>query len=123
MARYRLEVSDTFSAAHQLMRYQGKCENIHGHNWKVTVSVSGENLNETGFIIDFGDLKKYLAEILIFFDHRNLNELPPFDTENPTAEILAREVYRRIEKLLPKTVRLDAVSIWESDRSCCTYME
>lgn len=121
---YILTVEDSFASAHQLRGYSGKCENLHGHNWKVVVSVRGENLNDTGLLIDFGDLKKILRLILADLDHRNLNEHPGFLSDNPSSENIAAYVARRFQDELiplPGTVSLESVTVWESDTSRCTY--
>lgn len=119
---YYLDVETHFSAAHQLRHYKGKCENLHGHNWRVRLTVCGAALNKTGLLIDFGDLKAMLAEGIDRLDHANLNEVPPFDGEvNPTSENLARIIAEDIEARLPDHVRVDAVTVWESDKCSATY--
>jgi 6-pyruvoyltetrahydropterin/6-carboxytetrahydropterin synthase len=120
---YILEVYDYFSAAHQLNNYKGKCENLHGHNWKVLVQVKGSELNQTGYLIDFKDLKKYLAQTLDKYDHRNLNQIPPFTEKNPTAELIAQVIYHDLAKVLPPHTQMHAVKVWESENSCCEYKQ
>jgi len=83
---YRLEVEDHFSSAHQLRGYKGKCENLHGHNWKVVLSVQGEVLDNLGLLIDFTEIKEILKGILGDLDHKNLNDTLPFDSTNPSSE-------------------------------------
>ena len=88
---FEVMIERDFSSAHQLRGYKGKCENLHGHNYKVEIYARGAELNNIGLLIDFGDLKKAADEIVRYLDHRNLNELPPFDEElNPSAENIAR---------------------------------
>ncbi|OGC03885.1 6-carboxytetrahydropterin synthase QueD [candidate division WOR-1 bacterium RIFOXYA12_FULL_43_27] len=106
-------VEDTFSAAHQLRGYKGKCENLHGHTFKVQVFISGTKLDQTGMLKDFTEIKAELKKVLEEFDHHNLNELPLFAKQNPTAENLAREIYNRI--------KASKVIVWESDKACASY--
>src|ERR1044072_8651571 len=90
---YEVMIERNFSSAEQLRGYKGKCENLHGHNYKIEIYARGEKCNTSGWLIDFGDLKKAADEIVHYLDHRNLNELPPFDEElNPSAENLARYI-------------------------------
>jgi len=110
---YELMVEDTFSAAHQLRGYKGKCENLHGHTFKVQVFISGTKLDQTGMLKDFTEIKAELKKVLEEFDHHNLNELPLFAKQNPTAENLAREIYNRI--------KASKVIVWESDKACASY--
>jgi 6-pyruvoyltetrahydropterin/6-carboxytetrahydropterin synthase len=88
---YEVMIERNFSSAHQLRGYKGKCENLHGHNYKIEIYARGEELNNIGLLIDFGDLKAAADEVVKYLDHRNINELPPFDEElNPSAENLAK---------------------------------
>ena len=89
---YILTVEDHFSSAHQLRGYQGKCENIHGHNWRVVLKVKGSELNDIGLLIDFHELKSILKDILNQLDHCNLNEVEPFDKINPSSENIAQYI-------------------------------
>ncbi|HOO70457.1 MAG TPA: 6-carboxytetrahydropterin synthase QueD [Spirochaetota bacterium] len=121
---YVLTVEDSFAAAHQLRGYRGKCENIHGHNWKVVLEVQGKKLNETGLLIDFHELKAILKTILSYFDHQNINDLPPFTSINPSSENLSRYVAEKTADELQKTgkeITVKSVTIWESDTSRCTF--
>jgi len=119
---FELTVREEFSAAHQLRGYEGACENLHGHNWKVEVAVRGSQLNEIGILIDFKELKKALKEILSELDHQNLNALPAFFQENPSSENIARYIFQRLsEKLTDKSVEVFRVTVCETDRSCATY--
>jgi len=124
---YYLTIEDHFSSAHQLREYKGKCENLHGHNWKVILTVKGETLNSIGILIDFNDLKKFTKEITNSLDHINLNEYPPFDRENPSSENIARHIFTRISALLKANgfadIETDSVTVYESETSRCTYRE
>ena len=120
---YVLEIEDDFAAAHQLRGYHGKCENLHGHNWRVRVGVRGEKLLDSGMLMDFGDLKKIVKEVLMALDHRFLNEIEPFVAANPTTERIARHIYEEVAKRLPNNVRMDGVTAWESEKSRSTYRE
>jgi len=121
MCRYRLSVSTSFSAAHNLINYKGKCEHLHGHNWKVEVTVGSDALNDQGMVIDFGDIKRMLGEVTSKLDHKYLNELPEFEDGNVTSERIAEYLAASMEKRLPDGVRLCEVTVWESDNSSVTY--
>ncbi len=101
--QWRLTVRDSFSAAHSLRHYQGKCESVHGHNFQVSLTVAGSELVPgTEFLVDFGALKKALREALAPLDHRFLNEVPPFDVQNVTSENLARHIFLECRKRLER---------------------
>ena len=123
-AMYLLTIEDHFASAHQLRGYRGKCENIHGHNWKVVLNVQGEKLNEIGLLVDFNDLKTVLKKIINFLDHKNLNEVEPFNVINPSseniAEFIAMEARKEILEINPD-LHVESVTVWESDTSRCTY--
>jgi 6-pyruvoyltetrahydropterin/6-carboxytetrahydropterin synthase len=117
---YLVNVERHFDAAHYLRGYQGKCENLHGHRYKVAVRLKAANNDNVGMAYDFTVLKKELDVVLSRFDHRCLNELKPFDEINPSAENIARIVYYELEKRLgelPEGIALDAVTVWESPES------
>ena len=119
---YKLSVTETFSAAHRLCGYQGACQNLHGHNWKVRIGLICDTLDEIGMAMDFGIIKKYLNTILNDLDHQYLNEIPPFDQINPTSEHLAKYVYERMQSQLGSdTCRVYEVEICESERSSVVY--
>ncbi|MDR0868107.1 MAG: 6-carboxytetrahydropterin synthase QueD [Planctomycetota bacterium] len=120
---FTLEVEDHFSAAHQLREYRGKCENLHGHNWRVKVAISGAELPSNGMLMDFGDLKRILAVELNLLDHQFLNQIPPFDRRNPTSESIAQYLFQRLAPQLPATVQMSAVTVWESEKCCAVYSE
>jgi len=118
---YYLRIKEHFDAAHQLHGYPGPCRNLHGHTWDVEVEVKGTKLDEVGIVYDFKDLKENLKDILDQYDHVFLNEVPPFDTFNPTAENLAREIYEQMEAKLPEGVSTVEVAVWESPIARLVY--
>jgi len=121
---YTLTVEDSFSSAHQLRGYRGKCENLHGHNWRVVLSVRGNTLDETGMLIDFHVLRNMLKTTIEYLDHKNINDLPPFDNINPSSENLAFYISNMISEELNKEhsgISVESVTVWESDTSRCTY--
>ncbi|MFA5103653.1 MAG: 6-carboxytetrahydropterin synthase QueD [Candidatus Margulisiibacteriota bacterium] len=135
---YEITIEDTFASAHQLVGYEGPCENIHGHTWKVEVSLKGDNLDKLGMLFDFKKAKNVLKDILSGFDHKNLNELKYFVKENPTAENIARTIYDlysdkmkivgapclpagRIHEPPSQSPYLSKVTVWESETTCATY--
>ncbi len=120
---YELSVESSFAAAHQLRGYGGKCEKLHGHNWKVQVHVLADRLNEIDLAIDFHVLKKYLAECVAPLDHCYLNDIFPFTEKNPSSENVAKWVYDSIKKKLNGEVHLSAITVWESETSSATYYE
>lgn len=122
---WRLTVREEFSSAHALRHYQGKCESLHGHNYSVEMTVEGRTLTQnTEFVADFTTLKKILREELTKLDHKNLNDLSPFDTVNPTSENLARYLYQKLKQNLKDIpVRLYSVTVGETARQSATYME
>lgn len=122
---YILTVEDTFASAHQLRGYKGKCENIHGHNWKVVLSVKGKKLNDIGLLIDFHELKDILKKITGLLDHKNINEIPPFDKLNPSSELIAEFICNKTCEELKKIsdhIEVESVTVWESGTSRCTYI-
>lgn len=124
MPTWYLTVKMEFSAAHALRHYQGKCENLHGHNYTVTVEVKGHELMpNTELLMDFGDLKRLVKEAVAPLDHRHINEVPPFDAINPSSENMARYIWQRMAPHLPQNVRLHGVSVAERDIQHATYRE
>ncbi len=122
---YELTIEGSFASAHQLRGYQGKCENLHGHNWRVELTVEGTELNDIGLLIDFHDLKRILKEILDRLDHKNINEVKPFNRENPSSENIARFIALEIEILLNNEaphLQIAGVTVWESATSRCRYI-
>lgn len=123
-ARYNLKILTDFAAAHYLRNYAGVCSRLHGHNWKVEVNVSATALDEVGMGVDFKVIKDATKSLIGRLDHYNLNDLPPFDRINPTAENIAAYLYRELGKALnDETVQVSAVTLWETDRACVTYSE
>ena len=120
---YELKVEDEFAAAHFLRGYQGKCENLHGHNWKVEVRLRSDELDELGMVMDFKKLKGIVAEVLEGFDHRCLNELETFREQNPTTENVARIIYNQVASKLPPGIAASRVTCWESERCAASYFE
>ena len=120
---FELKVRTRFAAAHQLKMVAQKCENLHGHNWKVEVYVVGESLNEAGVLVDFGVIKKEVAAIMKTLDHRFLNELDFFPDGSPSSENIARYIADQLQASLTEPgVRVSRVSAWESDDACATYI-
>ncbi len=123
-AKYRLKVLTEFASAHTLRDYPGACSRMHGHNWKVETEVEASALDEVGMAVDFKQMKAAAREVGERLDHRYLNELEPFDKINPTAENIAAYMYREIaDRLNSDTVKVCAVTLWETDRACVRYEE
>jgi len=121
---YKLNVISDFSAAHHLQDYDGKCRNLHGHNWKVRVSVLCEKTDKIGLTIDYGIVKKYLKQIMEKLDHSYLNELKFFAGINPTSENIAKFIFTEMKaKITNETCRVAEVEIWESERTSMIYFE
>ncbi len=121
---YELIIKTGFSAAHNLRGYEGECERLHGHNWKVEVVVQAERLNDIDIALDFKVLKRETNAIMDRLDHRYLNEVPPFDRLNTTAENIARYIYQELsQRLHVQGVRVKEVRVWESETACAVYYE
>lgn len=121
---YELTIETSFASAHQLRGYKGKCENVHGHNWRVQLSVVAAKLNEIDLAIDFHDLKRMANEIVQQLDHKMLNEIFPFTEINPSSENIAKWLFEAMSKKLPdENVRMSSVTVWESDTASATYYE
>lgn len=121
---YEIKVPGDFSGAHRLRGYQGKCERLHGHNWKVEAVVESDSLNKIGIVVDFKFLKSKLKNVLKALDHAYLNEVVFFKKNNPSAENIARYIYDCLKKSLKsQKVNLKSVSVWETETSCATYHE
>ena len=118
---YFIAVESSFSAAHFLRGYQGKCENLHGHRFKVVARLRFSKLNEIGLAYDFTDLKKQLGEIIEKYDHCCLNEVKPFDGINPSSENIAATIYRQLSAKIPADGAIDSIEVWESPESCAVY--
>ncbi len=120
---YQLAIDLMISASHRLRDYQGPCQHIHGHNWKIQVVVQSEQLNAIGMVIDFKELSDLAWQVVGKFDHQMLNDLAPFDALNPTAENMARYFYQEIAKRLPKGVKMHAIRLWETPKYLVEYTE
>ncbi len=119
---YTISKDFTFSAAHSIRGHTGGCERLHGHNYRVRVHLAAEELDALGMVMDFADLKALTEEVVAPFDHRVINEVPPFDGRNTTAEELSEYVFREIEKRLGEgRVRVRRVEVWESESACATF--
>ena len=119
---YELKIITQFSAAHRLENFNGKCEGLHGHNWKVEVFLVGKQLDQAGLLMDFGVIKARTNALLEEIDHKYLNELEAFQGQNPSSENLARYFFERLTADLNQDrVRVSRVNIWESDTSCASY--
>ena len=120
---YELKVVTRFAAAHQLTMVGTKCENMHGHNWKIEVYVTGENLDKAGVLVDFGVIKKQVAEIMAMLDHKYLNELDYFQHNQPSSENIAYFVATELKKRIDnQAVNVSRVTAWESEDACATYI-
>jgi 6-pyruvoyltetrahydropterin/6-carboxytetrahydropterin synthase len=121
---FEVSVDETFSSGHALRGYKGKCENVHGHNYKVRVTLAGPELDSIGLLYDFVHLKQAIQGVIRTLDHRFLNDFAPFDTVNPSAENIARHIYEEISKQM-KTVangaEISHVTVWETDVTSATY--
>lgn len=121
---YELTVESSFAAAHQLQGYEGSCERLHGHNWKVQVIVRADQLDKIGLVIDFKVLKKTLGTYLAILDHNNLNELSAFKDENPSSENIARWLYQKLsEDTTLQGIEVTRISVWESEKACASYYQ
>lgn len=123
---YEVNVRSTFSSGHSLRGYHGKCENQHGHNYKVRVSLAGEKLDDCGMLVDFKMISSMMNQVIEQLDHQNLNDLPAFETVNPSAENLASFIYHGLQSLLSESkieATLRKVTLWETDRNSVKYSE
>ncbi len=120
---YELKIITEFSAAHNLRNFRGKCEALHGHNWKVEVVLSGKHLDDSGVVLDFAEVKGATSEIMSEIDHRYLNDLPFFTENNPSSENIARYIFHRLqEKIDNDRVTIKRVTAWESQDACASYL-
>lgn len=119
---FEISVEYSFAAGHALRGYKGKCENVHGHNYKVQVTVAGEQLNSIGLLMDFVELRAAIKALVERLDHRFLNDLEPFDWLNPSAENLARYFSDELAPQIQKQgLHVKAVTVWETDTTSATY--
>ncbi len=118
---FRAKVLGSFSAAHRLREYRGDCERLHGHNYRVEVSVESADLDATGLVMDFRELKDLLRAALERLDHHYLNELDTFSVLNPSAENIARYLFDTLRDMVKPPVVLKDITVWENDTCCVTY--
>ena len=120
---FEVSVEQTFAAGHALRNYKGSCEDVHGHNFRVRVTVAGEQLDSTGLLVDFLELKGLIDGVVAYLDHKFINDLPPFDQINPSAENLAKYFYDRVSVGVRNEVpvRISEVCVWETDTSSAVY--
>ncbi|CAB1062065.1 6-carboxy-5,6,7,8-tetrahydropterin synthase (EC @ Folate biosynthesis protein PTPS-III, catalyzes a reaction that bypasses dihydroneopterin aldolase (FolB) [Olavius sp. associated proteobacterium Delta 1] len=120
---YELKVVTEFAAAHQLTMVGSKCENLHGHNWKVEVYVTGEKMDDAGVLMDFGIIKKHVRAIMSLLDHKYLNELDYFQQSQPSSENIAYFVATELQKRIDnQAASVSKVTAWESDDAGATYI-
>lgn len=121
---FELKVITNFAAAHQLKMVAEKCENLHGHNWKIEICVGGETLNDAGVLMDFGEIKEHVSEIVARLDHKFLNELDYFNDENPpSSENIALYIAKALQaKIKDSQIKVARVTAWESENACATYI-
>jgi 6-pyruvoyltetrahydropterin/6-carboxytetrahydropterin synthase len=124
---FEVTVEDSFAAGHYLRNYRGKCENPHGHNYKVRVTLAGKELDKAGLLLDFKDLRHVMKPVIDRLDHQMINEIEPFTNLNPSAENLAKYFYDETNSRLHSStngrVRVKTVTIFETDTTTATYSE
>jgi 6-pyruvoyltetrahydropterin/6-carboxytetrahydropterin synthase len=124
---YEVTVEDSFAAGHYLRNYRGKCENPHGHNYKVRVTLRGAELGKAGLLVDFKDLKEVMKQVIDYLDHQMLNDIEPFTKLNPSAENIAKYFYdqasTRLKSITDGRVGVKDVTIWETDTTTARYSE
>ncbi len=120
---FEVTIEETFAAGHALRNYRGKCENVHGHNYRCQVSIQGESLDEIGLLVDFVELKRVVHSVLDRMDHQWLNDFPPFNVLNPSAENMAKFIYDEVNSGLQvkNGIRVESVRLWETDTASATY--
>lgn len=123
---FEVSVEQTFASGHALRGYKGKCENVHGHNYRVRVTIEGDRLNSIGLLVDFVEIKRLMKGAIDYLDHKFINDLPPFTEWNPTAENMARYFYDEVRKGLESgatevPTRVKEVLVWETDTALATY--
>ena len=123
-AQYTLKILTDFASAHTLRDYPGDCRRMHGHNWKLEVEVITDRLDNTGMGVDFRVIKNAARDLAKTLDHYYLNDIPPFDKINPTAENIAAYFYRELVSALNnERIQVSSVTLWETDRACVRYAE
>ncbi len=117
---FELKVQMYFAAAHHLLNYDGACENQHGHNWLVEVYIKGTSLDKSNILIDYKVLKTELKAVLDLLDHKDINELPYFENQSPSSEMISKFIY---DKMKERIDIVSKVSVWETPTSCASYYE
>ena len=124
---FEVTVEDTFAAGHYLRNYKGKCENPHGHNYKIRVTLAAEELDKAGLLLDFKDLREVMKHVIERLDHQMINEIAPFTVINPSAENLAKYFYHEsdvgLQRATNQRVRVKSVTVFETDTTTATYWE
>jgi 6-pyruvoyltetrahydropterin/6-carboxytetrahydropterin synthase len=119
---FELKVTNHFAAAHQLEMVAKKCENLHGHNWKIEVRIAGDQLNDAGVVMDFGKIKQHVSATMKTLDHKFLNDLECFKGGNPSSENIAKYIADTLQGTISEpSIRVASVTAWESDDACATY--
>src|SRR3984957_4719206 len=120
---FEVAVDQTFAAGHALRNYKGKCENVHGHNFRGQVVIEGDRLDDTGLLVDFIDVKQTMRGIIDRLDHVFLNDIAPFDIKNPSAENIAEYFHQEMSNALtsPVPIRIREIKVWETDIQSATY--
>ena len=119
---FELTIKGDFASAHLLRGYQGNCKNLHGHTWKVELTISSDTLDSVGLVVDFKVLKQQLKDFLMTIDHVYLNDLPYFKNVNPSTENIAQYIFREFSKIC-HPLKVKRVRVWESETSDVTYYE
>jgi len=120
---YELMVITQFAAAHQLRNFRGKCEKLHGHNWRIEVYIQGEKLNDAGLLIDFKEVKEATNRILEEFDHSFLNELSQFKDQNPSSENIAAYIFDTLSnEVNNNNIKVTKITAWESEFASASYI-
>ena len=120
---YRVFIDTHFAASHQLHGYQGACRALHGHTWKVRIEIKTTFVDDVGISFDFKMLKELAHQTIDKLDHNHINDIPPFDELNPTAEHISRYIYDEIKVKLPEHAAMSEVTVWESDSYAISYSE
>ena len=120
---YEIKIISDFAAAHRLRNFRGQCENLHGHNWRIEVVIRSTRLDENGMVVDFAKVKNATRRLLALIDHTYLNDIPYFQTRNPSSENIARFLYEELAKQFDNNnLWVHSVSAWESHDACATYI-
>ena len=121
---YTIKIKTHFSSAHFLREYKGKCENLHGHNWQVETIVERFELDRLGMVMDFGNLKSLVSQVMESLDHCTINDIEYFKQHNPSSENIACYIFEQLKnKIVEAGCRLVEVRVWETDNSCAFYSE